>query len=67
VAIDRQTHDSDVMERVLGVDSRRDDENMRTEVIDLAIQPWLAVEAVSAIVLSIGYLGGRRGAPRRRR
>ena len=55
------------MERVLGIDSHRDEGEVRTEVIDLATQPWLAYEAVSAVELSVGRLRTRRGAPKHRR
>lgn len=67
VAIDRRTHESDVMERVLGLDAHRDEDEVRTYLIDLAIQPWLAFNAVSAVELSVGRLPVRRGRTKSRR
>jgi hypothetical protein len=66
VAIDRQTHDSDVIERVLGLDEHKDEDDVRTEVIDLAVQPRLADLMVSAVQLTIGAIRPRY-APQRRR
>ena len=55
------------MERVLGLDSQRDEDEVRTEVIDLAAQPWVAYNAVSAVELSVGRLRTRLGSPKNRR
>jgi hypothetical protein len=55
------------MERVLGLDSHRDEDEVRTEVIDLATQPWLAFNAISAVELSVGRLRPGRGGPKGRR
>lgn len=67
MAIDRQTHDSDVMERVLKIDSHRDQDEVRTEVIHLATHPSLAFEAVAAVELSVGRLRNGRGGAKNRR
>jgi hypothetical protein len=66
VAIDRRMQESDVMERVLGIDDEPDTDNVRTEVISLAIQPWLAGIAVSAVQLSVG-VRPKRPHPKTRR
>lgn len=43
------------MERVLGIDGYPDEaDDVRTEVIDLAVQPWLAGVSVSAVQLTVG-------------
>jgi hypothetical protein len=60
MAIDRRTQDSDVMERVLGVDSHPENDDVRTEVIDLALQPWLAGVMVSAVQLTVGGVRPQR-------
>ena len=67
VAIDRRTQDSDVMERVLGVDADPSAEDVRTEVIELAVVPWLAGITVSAVQLSVGGIRPRRPRPPRAR
>ena len=67
VAIDRRTHDSDVMERVLGIDNNQESGDVRVEVIDLAVQPWLAGTSISAIQLTIGGVKPRRPTPKHRR
>ena len=59
--------DSDVMERVLGIDAQPDADDVRTQIIDLAIQPWLAGTAVSAVQLTIGGVPPRRTRPKSRR
>lgn len=55
------------MERVLGIDPQPEADDVRTEVIDLAIQPWLAGMAVSAVQLTIGAIHARRHHPKSRR
>lgn len=67
MAIDRRTHDSDVMERVLGLDTIPNPEDMHTEVIDLAIQPWLTGVTVSAVELTSSFVKPRRSKLRNRR
>ena len=54
------------MERVLGLDAYPDDES-QTEVIEMAVQPWLAGTTVSAVQLTLGGVAPRRPRPRRRR
>jgi hypothetical protein len=67
MAIDRRTQDSDVMERVLGVDSHPENDDVRTEVIDLALQPWLAGVIVSAVQLTVGGVRPQRAKIKSRR
>ena len=55
------------MERVLGLDAHLDEDEVRTYLIDLAMQPWLAFNAVSAVELSVGRLPVRRGRTKSRR
>ena len=60
--------ESDVMERVLGIDADPEADDVRTEVINLAVQPWLAGTTVSAVQLTIGGVrpqSGRRSQSRR--
>jgi hypothetical protein len=52
------------MERVLAIDGNPDADEVRTEVIDLAVQPWLAGATVSAVQLIVGGVMPRR--PKRR-
>jgi hypothetical protein len=59
--------DSDVMERVLGIDTEPDKEDVRTEVIDLAIVPWLAGTTVSAVQLTVAGTRPARRKPKLRR
>ena len=54
------------MERVLGIDTHPDHDDARTEIIDLAIQPWLASRAVSAVELTVGGVQRKRDDRRRR-
>ena len=67
MAIDRKTHDVDVMERVLAVDATEDGDDVRTEVMNPAVQPSLAGMAVTAIQLTVGGVKPRRPKPKRRR
>jgi hypothetical protein len=67
VAIDRKTHDSDVLERVLAIDALDVGDDVRTEVVDLAVRPALAGVAVTAVTLTVGGLKPRRPKPKRRR
>jgi hypothetical protein len=60
VAIERRTQDSDVLERVLGIDADPTGEDVRTEVIELAIMPWLAGVTVSTVQLTAGGVRPRR-------
>jgi hypothetical protein len=55
------------MERVLGVDTNPESDDVRVEVIDLAVQPWLAGATISAVQLTIGGVKPRRPRPRHRR
>ena len=55
------------MERVLGIDTQPGAEDVRTEVIDLAVQPWLAGAAVAAVQLTGGGVRPRDRKPRDRR
>jgi hypothetical protein len=55
------------MERVLKIDSHRDQDEVRTEVIHLATHPSLAFEAVAAVELSVGRLRNGRGGAKNRR
>ena len=55
------------MERVLGIDTQPDADGVRTEVIDLAIQPWLAGVAVAAVQLTVGGVAPRRAQQKPRR
>lgn len=55
------------MERVLGLDAHPDEDEVSTEVIDLAIQPWLAGNTVSAVQLTVGGVRARRMRQRARR
>lgn len=56
-----------MLERVLGIDDPPDAEDVRTEVIALAVQPWLAGTAVSAVMLTVGGVRPRRAKPKLRR
>lgn len=47
------------MERVLGVNTDHEHAEVRTEVISLAVQPWLAGAAVAAVQLTVGALRPR--------
>jgi hypothetical protein len=67
VAIDRRTQDSDVMERVLGIDDFRDNDEVRTEVIDLSLQPWLAGAVATAVQLTFNAARNRRPRQKSRR
>jgi hypothetical protein len=60
VAIDRRTQDSDVMERVLGIDTTPDAPDVRTEVIDISVRPWMAGTTVSAVQLTVGAMPARQ-------
>jgi hypothetical protein len=55
------------MERVLGIDVEPDQDDVRTEVIDLAIRPWLAGSTISAVQLTIGGVRPPRHRTRLRR
>ena len=55
------------MERVLGIDGHPDSEDVRTEVIDLAVHPWLAGTTVCAVRLTVGGVSPRRSKPKPRR
>ena len=55
------------MERVLGIDEHGHRDEVRTEVIDLAIKPWLAGMTISAVQLSVGEVEPRRSKALRRR
>jgi hypothetical protein len=57
--------DADVMERVLGIDEPAGDD-VRTEVIELAVLPWLAGVTVSAVQLTVGGIRPRRATSRSR-
>ncbi len=67
MAIDRKTQNADVMERVLGIDLAADGDDVRTEVIDLAVHPYVSGSAVSAVQLTVGGVPPRRPKPKRRR
>jgi hypothetical protein len=67
VAIERRTQDSDVLERVLGIDADPTSEDVRTEVIELAIMPWLAGVTVSTVQLTSGGVRARRPKSRSQR
>jgi hypothetical protein len=60
-------HDSDVMERVLGIDADPTEDGVRTEVIELAVLPWLAGVTVSTVQLSVGGVRARRPKSRSQR
>ena len=55
------------MERVLGIDTHPEADDVRTEVIDLAVQPWLAGTTISAVQLIVGGVRPRPRKPRDRR
>ena len=59
--------DSDVMERVLGIDADPGAEDVRTEVIELAVAPWLAGVSVVALQLTVGGVRPRRTKARSQR
>jgi hypothetical protein len=60
-------HDSDVLERVLGLDLEPEAEDVRTEVIDLAVLPWLSGVTVSSVQLTVGGVPPRKAKPKSRR
>lgn len=55
------------MERVLGIDNHPDRDDARTEVIDFAVQPWLAGATVATVQLTVGGIRPRRRKPNPRR
>jgi hypothetical protein len=67
VAIDRRTQDSDVMERVLGIDADPSADDVRTEIIELAVLPWLAGVTVSTVQLTVGGVRAQRAKSRSQR
>jgi hypothetical protein len=69
VAIDRRTQNADVLARVLALDAPASGDDVRTEVIDLAVHPSLrdCHEAVAAVELTVGGVPPRRPELKRRR
>jgi hypothetical protein len=55
------------MERVLGIDDFRDNDEVRTEVIDLSLQPWLAGAVATAVQLTFNAARNRRPRQKSRR
>ena len=53
-------HDSDVMERVLGVDAMDDRDEVHSEVVDVGARPWLAGVTLSAVQVTVGDTTPRR-------
>jgi hypothetical protein len=56
-----------VLERVLGIDAEPSDDEVRIEVIELAVLPWLAGVTASAVQLTVGGIRARRTKSRSRR
>ena len=53
--IDRRKHEVDVIERVLGSTADGDRQHeVHTDVVDIAIRPWLAGTTTAAVQVTVG-------------